>query len=136
MHGGDKIGGKDAGQTLNVRGIFSDTGNYKITLKLIDRDNSDSVIAEETFEIDVKEENEINVPEENLPEENLPEEKNPEQNQEIENSQNQINENINSASEMPKELPKTGNNIYIPIVIILGIVLAVFIYYNYKTTKK
>ena len=41
---GYKIGGKDVLQVLNLRGTFSKTGDYTITLKLIDRDNSDSVI--------------------------------------------------------------------------------------------
>ena len=42
---GYKIGGKDVSQTLNVRALFSEVGDYSITLKLIDRDNSDTVIA-------------------------------------------------------------------------------------------
>lgn len=41
---GFKIGGKDVAQVLQVRGIFSEVGDYAITLKLIDRDNSDQVI--------------------------------------------------------------------------------------------
>ncbi len=130
---GDKIGGKDAGQTLNVRAIFSDAGNYKITFKLIDRDNSDAVIAQETFDFDVKEET-INVPEETVPQEPS-EENNQEQNPETGISGEEINENANNEAEMPKELPKTGNNIYVPIVIVLGLVLAVFVYYNKKTNK-
>ena len=52
---GYKIGGKDVSQVLNVRGIFSEAGEYKITLKLIDRDNSDSVIAQKTFDFTVVE---------------------------------------------------------------------------------
>ena len=32
---GYKIGGKDVSQTLKLRGIFSDVGDYKITLKLM-----------------------------------------------------------------------------------------------------
>ena len=36
---GYKIGGKDVSQVLQVRGIFSEIGDYTITLKLIDRDN-------------------------------------------------------------------------------------------------
>ena len=46
---GYKIGGKDVLQQLKTRGIFSENGNYTITLKLIDRDNSDQVIAQKNF---------------------------------------------------------------------------------------
>ena len=53
---GYKIGGKDVSQVLQVRGIFSEVGDYTITLKLIDRDNSDSVIAQETFNFTAQEE--------------------------------------------------------------------------------
>ena len=52
---GYKIGGKDVSQVLNVRGVFSEVGDYKITLKLIDRGNSDTVIAEKTFDFKVEE---------------------------------------------------------------------------------
>ena len=50
---GSKIGGKDASQVLQTRAIFSEEGGYTITLKLIDRDNSDSVIAEKEFNFSV-----------------------------------------------------------------------------------
>ena len=52
---GYKIGGKDVSQVLNVNATFSEAGEYSITLKLIDRDNSDNVIAEETFAFTVLE---------------------------------------------------------------------------------
>ena len=100
---GYKIGGKDVLQVLNLRGTFSKTGDYTITLKLIDRDNSDSVIAEKTFNFTVTEEN-------TQPEDT--ENTTPEQN-EITNEA--INETKDENTNMPTVLPKTGINIYIPI---------------------
>ena len=52
---GYKIGGKDVSQVLNVKGLFSDKGEYTVTLKLIDRDNSDTVIAQKEFKFTVNE---------------------------------------------------------------------------------
>lgn len=112
---GYKIGGKDVLQVLNLRGIFSKTGDYTITLKLIDRDNSDSVIAEKTFNFTISEEN-------TQPEDT--ENTTPEQN-EI------INETVNEAKDentnMPTVLPKTGINIYIPIIATIILLATIFI---------
>lgn len=111
---GYKIGGKDVLQVLNLRGIFSKTGDYTITLKLIDRDNSDSVIAEKTFNFTISEEN-------TQPEDT--ENTTPEQN-EI------INETVNEAKDentnMPTVLPKTGINIYIPIIATIILLATIF----------
>lgn len=46
---GYAIGGQNFAQVLNVKGVFTDVGNYTITLKLIDRSNSDAVIAQNSF---------------------------------------------------------------------------------------
>ena len=53
---GYKIGGKNVSQTLQTKAIFSKAGDCKITLKLIDRDNSDSIIAEKVFSFSVLDE--------------------------------------------------------------------------------
>ena len=110
---GYKIGGKDVLQVLNLRGTFSKTGDYTITLKLIDRDNSDSVIAEKTFNFTVTEEN-------TQPEDT--ENTTPEQN-EITNEA--INETKDENTNMPTVLPKTGINIYIPTIILLATIFAI-----------
>lgn len=111
---GYKIGGKDVLQVLNLRGTFSKTGDYTITLKLIDRDNSDSVIAEKTFNFTVTEEN-------TQPEDT--ENTTPEQN-EITNEA--INETKDKNTNMPTVLPKTGINIYIPIIATIILLATIF----------
>ena len=99
---GFEIGGKDVLQILDVRGVFSKEGKYEITLKLIDRDNSDAVIAEETFDIDVKAEATAEEEEENIVEDDNV----------IEDESSAEGE----AEKEPTELPKTGINIYVPIL--------------------
>ena len=111
---GFKIGGKDVSQILQVRGIFSEVGNYGITLKLIDRDNSDQVIAQETFQIEAKEESQT------TPEGNTPD--NTQTAKPVEPVKN----------ETPNQLPKTGENIYIPIIIVLVGLISCYAYYNRK----
>lgn len=104
---GDAIGGKDVVKKLQARGIFSGYGDYSITLKLIDRDNSDSVIASKTFSISVKEKPAEIVPpaEEEVPpvEENKPQQ------------------------ETPSTLPKTGNTIYLSILPIVAILIIAYV---------
>lgn len=113
---GTKIGGKDVSQVLQTRAIFSQAGDYTITLKLIDRDNSDSVIAEKTFNYSVLE---TATPPEQQPV--APE--TPEQAEEIEEVK---------PDQMPKKLPKTGANLYIPIIIALITLVAGYVYFNKK----
>ena len=92
---------------MQGRGIFSVYVDYSITLKLIDRDNSDSVIASKTFSISVKEKPAEIVPpaEEEVPpvEENKPQQ------------------------ETPSTLPKTGNTIYLSILPIVAILIIAYV---------
>ncbi len=120
---GYKIGGKDVSQILNVKALFSDKGDYKITLKLIDRDNSDAIISQKEFQFTVGEKQEIITPEPEEQEPNIPE------------TENKITEEIKQEQEKPSTLPKTGRNIYIPMITILTSLLSVIIYYNKKTKK-
>lgn len=113
---GTKLGGKDVSQVLQTRAIFSQAGDYTITLKLIDRDNSDSVIAEKTFNYSVLE---TATPLEQQPV--APE--TPEQAEEIEEVK---------PDQMPKKLPKTGANLYIPIIIALITLIVGYAYFNKK----
>lgn len=118
---GYKIGGKDFSQVLNVKGIFSEAGNYTITLKLIDRDNSDNVIAQETFNFTVVDEN-VTPEAPETPEApvvpNNPETVTPEK-EEVK-------------QETPTKLPKTGSNIYLPISVALVTLIGITVYYNRK----
>lgn len=118
---GYKIGGKDVSQILNLKATFSDAGDYTITLKLIDRDNSDQDIAKQTFNFTVLAEN----PPAEQP--ITPEITNP-----TEESTEKPKEEI-QAQQTPTKLPKTGVNNYVPIVIILIGLITLYAYNNKKT---
>ena len=120
---GYKIGGKDVVQELHVRGLFSEAGDYTIKLKLIDRDNSDQIITEKTFNFKALEETQTLPSEENKTEENPSEE----------NIENEIKDEVKDETKQeqkPSKLPKTGNNIYTPIIIILAGLSGYIVYYN------
>lgn len=122
---GYKIGGK-VEQVLKFTGLFTEAGDYQITLKLIDRDSSDTSIVEKTFDIKVVEESTVEDENDNTNTGN--------------NTENTTDNITNSTEEqekieeLPKELPKTGIN-YTGIVIAL-IVLAILIYFTKYRKKK
>ena len=133
---GYKIGGKDVSQVLNVNATFSEAGDYSITLKLIDRDNSDNVIAEETFQFTVLETATTPTPPENTnPGENeettvpLPEETptTPEVEMTPENEEEE---------QLPAQLPKTGINTYLPIAFMIILLVISIWYFNKKEKNK
>lgn len=104
---GDPIGGKNVKKELNLRGLFTGAGKYSITLKLIDRDNSDSVIASKTFDITVKDEADTTPPADN-------------------NTQKPENTTPSGTTnnQKPSTLPKTGSTIYLailPIIVVLAV---------------
>ncbi len=106
---GDSIGGKDVVKELDVRGLFSGAGDYSITLKLVDRDKSDEVIASKTFKIPVKgEENETPT--------------------DTTQNNNQVTQN----EQEPTSLPKTGNTIYFIILPLIVMFIAVSYFYLNK----
>lgn len=118
---GYAIGGKDVSQVLNVRALFTDAGDYTITLKLIDRDNADSVIAQKQFAFTaVEHETEIVPP---VEEEQPPKEPTTE------------NEQTSNKQEKPTTLPKTGDNVYVPMSLLLIALTGFAIYYNKKKVK-
>lgn len=123
---GYKIGGK-VNQVLKFTGLFTEVGEYQVTLKLIDRDSSDSTIAEKTFNIDVVEKEVI---EDNDDENNNGDNENTEgttENKPNNSTENDTN-NIQKEENLPQELPKTGIN-YTGIIIAI-IVLAILIYFT------
>lgn len=109
---GYKIGGKDVSQVLNVRAIFSEAGDYTITLKLIDRDNSDSVIAQNEFKFTAVEKQTTSIPSEP-----------------IEQPTEEV-ENVTQTT--PTVLPKTGINLYVPIVAVFVVLLGACVWFNRK----
>lgn len=122
---GYKIGGKDVSQVLNVKALFSDYGNYTITLKLIDRDQSDAIIAQNTFEYTITEPTNNQGPTTQEPTEQQPEEK-----PTVEKPSTE--EPTEQQVEKPTELPKTGYNLFIPISAILTSLICTGIYFNKK----
>ena len=118
---GYSIGGKDVSQVLNVKGLFTGIGDYTITLKLIDRDNSYNVISQNQFSFTAKEES-ITPPPEESGETTPTEPTQPEASSEPEKTEEQ----------KPTELPKTGNNLYIPLTIFIISTLGLGLYINNK----
>lgn len=132
---GYKIGGKDFSQVLNVKALFTKAGNYTITLKLIDRDNSDTVIAQKQFTFTAVDENSGIVPpiqEPETPETPVtPEEPTKEPIKEPTTN----NQQITNTQQKPTTLPKTGYNLYVPIsFLLIGLASGIF-YYNKKKVK-
>lgn len=117
---GYKIGGKDVSQVLKTQGTFSKAGNYTITLKLIDRDNSDTTIAEKAVQIAV-----VETPTTTEPPVTTPEPSNPDQTPTQPTTPEEP-----KTEETPTTLPKTGINMYIPIALILVSLLSGYVVYN------
>lgn len=116
---GDKIGGQNVEKKLNIRGLFDTVGTYSITIKLIDRDNSDNAIATKTFEFEVKETEGENVD-------------NDSNNNEVTDNEttgedNEINNEEQNSNTIPDTLPKTGNTIYFYIIPIILVLVAAYI---------
>ena len=124
---GDPIGGKDVVKELAVRGLFNQAGDYSITLKLIDRDNSDAEIASQTFQISVKEKATVTVPEEKPIEENQGNQESTETTENNNEQNNTTNINETQTNEKPETLPQTGNTIYLSIIGIISILIASYI---------
>ncbi len=115
---GYKIGGKDFIQTLHLTGLFTNAGNYTITLKLIDRDDSDKAIVEKVVTVAVNDkQTEITPPQE---------ETGNKEPQEPETEQPK-------PTTKPNTLPKTGENIYLEMFALVTILTGAAIVYNKKS---
>ena len=124
---GYKIGGKDVSQVLNVNATFSEAGEYSITLKLIDRDNSDNVIAEETFAFTVLETATTPTPPENTE---------PDESEEETPIAPEVEMTPENEEQLPTQLPKTGINTYLPIAFMIILVVISIWYFNQKAKNK
>ena len=123
---GYKIGGKDVVQELAVAGLFSDAGNYSITLKLIDRDSSDAIIAQQKFDFTVLEAAAVvppTTPEEGNEEEIVPPEEEIKQPEEIVDNEPEVT---------PSVLPSTGLNLYIVVAILIVAIASIGLIKNTK----
>lgn len=113
---GFKIGGPNYSQVLNLRGIFDKTGNYIITFKLIDRDDSDKEITRNTYQVTVVDST------------TTPETPNSSNTQQTNPENPTTTQNQNTVT--PTKLPKTGTNIYIPVIFIIISLISSYIYFN------
>ncbi len=120
---GYKIGGKNVKQELALRGLFSEEGNYSINIKLVDRDNSDTVIAEKNFDLAVGEKKESDT----TKQETGKTDSNKTKDKEIVKDED---------DNLPETLPKTGTVKYIAIVAIIGMLIAIYIFITKKDEKK
>jgi len=113
---GYEIGGKDVNQVLQAQAIFSEAGEYTITLSLIDRDNGDVAIASTTSLLNVSEAGSILPPEEEPQEPTTPEKP-------TETPSTPEESTVPSETTVPTTLPKTGASMYIsllPMLFLLG----------------
>lgn len=104
---GEALGGKDVSKELAIKGLFDGVGDYSITIKIIDRDNSDAVIASKTFNIAVTDKNTQTPSTGNT-----------------NNNQNTTNNNTTK----PNKLPKTGNTVYLSALCLITILASAYIY--------
>ena len=105
--------------------IFDKSGTYTITFKLIDRDNSDAIVAENSFQITVA--NTETIP---------PEEETPGNETEGTTGQENNNQQNNGEENLPSQLPKTGMNLYIPVAVIFIAIISTSLYMNMKKKNK
>lgn len=125
---GFKIGGQ-VNKVLKLRGIFDKAGEYTLTFRLIDRDNSDAEIAKSEFKVtvdDVKQEQpeqpEITPPQEEIPNGENSEEMKPQEEPNVEEN-------------LPQQLPKTGANMYIPVLVIIMTIISIIAYMKLRNKK-
>lgn len=131
---GEPIGGANIEKELSLTGKFSDEGNYKITFELQDLNNSNFIIASETFDVRVKDSYEIigNTIQEptntigNLTLDNSTVSTNTVQG--ITNTTNTANE----VEYKPTTLPKAGSTIYFLILPIGGILILIYCLFKKK----
>lgn len=107
---GYAIGGKDVRQELLLKGEFNTDGKYTVHIKLINREDSDAVIAEKSFDITVGEKV-VEKP--------------------------TTNTKPSTDEKLPTTYPQTGMTQYIYILLaVLALVVAYFVLRNYKPAKR
>ena len=132
---GYQLGGKNVEQILDVRGTFSEIGDYTIKVSLLDMDSSNAVIQEKEFNFSVKNEEIVNEGEETVP---PTENENENQNNNEGNVEGTTNNGENTTQEeLPESLPKTGTTQYAYIIAVISILAAAYItLQNQKINKK
>lgn len=107
---GYAIGGKDVRQELLLKGEFNTDGKYTVHIKLINREDSDAVIVEKSFDITVGEKV-VDKP--------------------------TTNTKPTTDEKLPTTYPQTGMTQYIYILLaVLALVVAYFVLTNHKAAKR
>ncbi len=127
---GYELGGKDVAQILDIRGLFSEIGDYSIKVSLLDADSGNDEIATKSISLTVKDEEIINN-EENDETQNKP---NNNTNNEITEGTNNQNNNGTNTEELPENLPKTGMTQYVYIITAIAVLGAGYL--ALKNNKK
>lgn len=147
---GYELGGRDAEQVLELRGLFSEVGNYKIKVSLLDADTGNAEIVSKEFAVVVNKES-TTTPEDNNQNENTGNNNgnNSENNEIIGNNNANNDQNGNGQTEegqqgaeniqneeMPETLPKTGMTQYVYFITAIAILGTSYIAVkNFKKEK-
>lgn len=135
---GEAIGGSDVLKELILNSKFSDSGNYKITFELQDLNNSNFVIASQSFDIIVKDEltqdsnitnNIVNEIDNNL---GIINNMTNSASNEIKNSSSTAESDSEEVEYKPTTLPKAGSTIYFLILPIGGILILIYCIFKKK----
>lgn len=116
---GESIGGLNVSKELNLNTRFSDFGNYKVLFELRDLNNSDFVIASQTFNLKVEDEMQTLNSSNGLSSEEL-------------KTEEKIESNKNEVVYKPTTLPKAGSTIYFLILPICGILILIYCIFKKK----
>ncbi len=120
---GYELGGQNVRQELNITGVFSEAGEYQLKVTLLDKDDSDSVIASKDITLNVQT---VTVEDDNTQEDN----------ETVEDTTDNENATDNTTTEddLPESLPKTGMTQYAYIITIITVLGAGYI--SLKNNKK
>lgn len=122
---GYSLGGENVNQELLMTGTFDKTGEYKLKFSVLDKDNSNQVIVEKEFTLNVLEEESIDIEENN---ENTVEEGT--------TDNNETNTLSEEKEDLPEELPKTGMTKYGYIVTVMVVLISGYVVIkNYKKER-
>ncbi len=105
---GYALGGKNVKQELALRGEFNTNGKYTIHVKLIDRDDSDKVIVEKSFDVSVGE-TKVEQP---------------------------TNQKPSTSEKLPEKYPTTGMTKYVFIVATIVVLVVVYVVINKKRSAR
>lgn len=126
---GYELGGKDVEQILQVTGLFSKEGTYKIKFSILDKDSGNNQIATKTVDVNVKKESTTSGNNQNNGQGSSNANNNTVDNENNNNNNNANNNNVTSnennknenQENVPETLPKTGMTKYGYIITALAV---------------